>query len=89
MFLGTGIGGNAPGRNGAMSQCPQEFPVPEFTQVRRCLDIREGASNPLVGFINGVINRRTVFCLELILGFPDVLGCCLQWNICDAGGYCF
>ena len=57
MLVRTGVGNDPPGRDGAMTQGPKKTLVPYASLLRRVLDLRERARDPLVGLVNGLVEK--------------------------------
>ncbi len=61
MFQRTGIGNDASGRNSALAQCPQKVFVTLFLLGFAFFDLGNRPSNPLIGFVDGAVNRHAIF----------------------------
>src|SRR5690606_1430515 len=88
VLLRTGVGGDAAGRNGAVTQRPQETLVPVLAPVFG-FDIGERARDALPGVVDGDVEDRAVLRLEAVFLVPDVFGCGLHGYLADRlhGGF--
>src|SRR5690606_4850191 len=77
---GTGIRGDATGRDRPTAQRPEKPFVPVILLFAAALDFGEGAGDALVGVVDVDIDRRTLFRLQPVFLVPDIQRCRLQWN---------
>src|SRR5690606_3410262 len=69
----AGVGGDAPGRDRAAAQRPQETLVPVGALFRAVLGLGQGPRDALVGAVDVGIHRCAVLGGEPVLLVPDVL----------------
>jgi len=79
MRLGTAIGHDTAGGNGAVTQSPEEFFVYLLTLLGS-LYIGQGPGNALIGVFNALIDAYAIFGLQLILAGPDIDAGILEGN---------
>ncbi len=70
--LGAGVGGDAPGRDRAVAQRPQETLVPRVADLRR-FHVGKRTRHALPGVVHGNVEDRAVLRLEAVFLVPDVL----------------
>ena len=85
MLPGAGVGNDAPRRDGAVAQRPQEFLIPVRAQFRRSFDLGQRPRHPLAGAVNGLVNRPPVFSLQPVFLIPDIPGSRLHGNVGSSG----
>ena len=68
----SGVGGDAPGRDRAMAQRPQETFVPLLAQFGRGFDVGQRARDPRPGVVHGRVDRFALLGLEAVFLVPDV-----------------
>ena len=89
VLLGTGVGDDAPRRDRAVAQRPDEALVPALAQFRGRLDIGQGTGHAAVGVIDGLVDDGPALALEAVLLVPDIERGLLQRNVCLVCGYNF
>ena len=72
MFQRTGIGGDAAGRNGTASQCPQKAFIPVRLAFGIRFGFRQRLGNPTIGIVDGLIDRHAVFGFQSVFFIPDI-----------------
>ena len=79
--LGTGVGGDASGRNGAALQRPQETPIPVLALLGGGLNIGQGAGDTAVGIFNALVDGYAGLGLETVLFVPNIIRGRLQGDV--------
>jgi hypothetical protein len=72
VLQGAGIGGDAAGGDRSAAQRPQEPLVPVLLLVGGRLGLGQGAGDPLVGVVDGAVDRIALLGLQAVLLVPDV-----------------
>ncbi len=87
VVLRAGVGNDAPGRDGAIAQRPEEALVPVLALLGR-FDVGQGTGDSLPGVIDGLVDGRAVLAAQAVFLRPDVLGSRLQGDAGSALAVC-